>query len=239
MPNHVTTVCEVTGPEAKVAAFQAAHIRPTETKARNREQFDFDTILPMPVVIQNTIRGFGPKERKPGEPTTDCSDVEVAFYAEATLKNKREFVVPPYSWLPKHVKTWGDMRAWLEKEKPAAVFWGKRALLAAAETGYRDWYQWSIANWGTKWGSYDYEFRAREPGRFVFKFATAWSPPRPILAKLAEMWPELRIETKSIDEGGGAWAGSGGVVEETEETRELHMAVYGNTDRIDQAEETA
>jgi hypothetical protein len=233
MPNHITTVATVTGPAERVEAFRVAHIRPTEERAHNREHFDFETIIPMPQSIKDTMRPFDDKDRKPDEPKGSCGDAEVEFYAEACLKNPREFIVNLYPWLPADVKRWGDMKVWLEKQKPVAAFYGKRALVAAAETGYSGWYEWSCANWGTKWGSYDYEERSREPGRFVFAFETAWSPPRPILAKLAEMWPELRIETKSIDEGGGAWSGSGGNVEETEETRELHMAVYGNTERID------
>lgn len=57
--------------------------------------------------------------------------------------------------------------------------------------GYDNWYNWSIANWGTKW----------QPDVCVdfgdtwasANFDTAWSPPEPIYNKLVELFPDLDI----------------------------------------------
>ena len=37
--------------------------------------------------------------------------------------------------------------------------------------GHNNWYDWSNANWGTKWGCYDNEY---EDGHY--RFTTAWNP---------------------------------------------------------------
>lgn len=46
------------------------------------------------------------------------------------------------------------------------------------------WYNWRVENWGTKWEGYDGRFNDDQS---VFTFDTAWSPPLPIIKKLAEL----------------------------------------------------
>lgn len=54
-------------------------------------------------------------------------------------------------------------------------------------------YEWCVANWGTKWGSYNVEFSDGFYGT-RFRFQTAWSPPIPVFRKLCEMFPLLGFE---------------------------------------------
>ena len=203
MPNHITTVCTVTGEVARVQAFQKAHIT---TDKKNRTQFDFETIIPMPECVKATIiddenwgGGFG--------------DADVELYAKALMGNKSCFLLDneriPGIGIPANVKRWGELLEWYDSKKsPAVGKLARAALESAAETGHRGWYEWSCANWGTKWDAYRYDEREVSPGRFVFKFETAWAPPEPIFDKLAELWPDLTFETESIDEGGGDYVGT-------------------------------
>ena len=46
--------------------------------------------------------------------------------------------------------------------------------------GYKDWYSWRIANWGTKWNSWDLVSKEN-----VFYFFTAWDSPCQIIEKLS------------------------------------------------------
>lgn len=61
--------------------------------------------------------------------------------------------------------------------------------------GVDGWYDWCVANWGTKWNSYDCIIN--EDG---ISFNTAWSPATPIVAELAKLIKQDLILTY-IEEG--------------------------------------
>lgn len=184
MPNHVTTICTVTGSPALVAAFVEMMIVPVlcdrhdDCKASpelartcaNRRHFDFEAVLPMPEALEGTV-----------SPSR------------------------------------GD----------------ERNRLAEAETGFPCWYEWSIAKWGTKWNAYGFEERERAPGRYLFRFQTAWSFPEPVFEELSQRFPTLVFDLASFDEGWnfGAVGQIGGRndfrVEEALATDELYERVYG------------
>ncbi len=52
-----------------------------------------------------------------------------------------------------------------------------------------DWYKWQVDNWGTKWNSYS---NKREDN--ILEFETAWSPPIPVIDRLAEMCKFNKID---------------------------------------------
>ena len=54
-----------------------------------------------------------------------------------------------------------------------------------------EWYHWRTQNWGTKWDGYDGRFNCDDFSSFTFD--TAWSPPLPIIKKLAELTGETFI----------------------------------------------
>ena len=43
--------------------------------------------------------------------------------------------------------------------------------------GYSGWYDWSIANWGTKWDLSDVQADRIDPNTVNLTFQTAWAPP--------------------------------------------------------------
>jgi hypothetical protein len=43
--------------------------------------------------------------------------------------------------------------------------------------GHKDWYDWSVANWGTKWEISEFYTNNIEGDTLVLGFDTAWSPP--------------------------------------------------------------
>jgi hypothetical protein len=47
-----------------------------------------------------------------------------------------------------------------------------------------DWYGWRLENWGTKWEGYEGMFNWDQT---AYSFCTAWSPPLPIIKRLAEI----------------------------------------------------
>jgi hypothetical protein len=194
MPNHVTTICTVTGPTEAVDAFVAAHIRPRDDG--KGDHFDFKTVIPMPECVEGTESG---SEADAGfYALTGLHKVEFAFSSQTPMHSAAQHLGFPMGAMTTHE----DYARWLAEKNPDAIEKGKRQLRCFRETGCLSWYDWSVENWGTKWGSYDYVERSREPGRFVFKFETAWSVPRPIFDKLIGLHPELTFALSSIDEGG-------------------------------------
>ena len=59
--------------------------------------------------------------------------------------------------------------------------------------GFDNWYDWSNANWGTKWNSYDVDVDANFDDELTVQFFTAWSCPFPIFAKMKEYCQEHNL----------------------------------------------
>ena len=73
--------------------------------------------------------------------------------------------------------------------------------------GYKNWYDWDIANWGTKWDAYCLSVETTD-NEIMIEFQTAWSTPKPVFLKLAEQYPELMINIDYADEDWGNNCGS-------------------------------
>ena len=65
---------------------------------------------------------------------------------------------------------------------------------------YKDsnnWYNWNIANWGTKWNAYDVEIddKIDDDHPFLgYSFTTAWSPPTNVILALVDYIVEKRLD---------------------------------------------
>lgn len=83
---------------------------------------------------------------------------------------------------------------WMEDEN------GKKRMINGAEqaaikaTGFNDWYDWAIENWGTKWNASEATAESIMDGEAEIRFDTAWAPPAPILEALRKQYPELTFE---------------------------------------------
>jgi hypothetical protein len=53
-------------------------------------------------------------------------------------------------------------------------------------------YDWCCETWGTKWNACDGSLKETKDA-LVYKFDTAWAPPKPVLIKMSEMFPELEF----------------------------------------------
>lgn len=75
------------------------------------------------------------------------------------------------------------------------------------EYGYKNWYDWRIANWGTKWDVesakiYDL-WQYGNNALVIFEFDTAWSPPNEWLLKTSKSFPELTLTCRYEEPGIG------------------------------------
>lgn len=82
---------------------------------------------------------------------------------------------------------------------------GKKYLCNISKYGYRDWYLWSYANWGTKWNSSESDWVCDN----VVMFDTAWSFAYPVIKKLSELFPDVEICFTYADEDSGCNTGNG------------------------------
>lgn len=67
--------------------------------------------------------------------------------------------------------------------------------------GYYNWYDWSIANWGTKWNACDVDITE---DCLSIQFDTAWSCPEGIFKKICKDNPDKKIKFYCDYEDGGS-----------------------------------
>ena len=104
------------------------------------------------------------------------------------------------------------------------------------------WYDWRIANWGTKWDCYECSGMFQGLGKLEISFLTAWSTPAGALVKLSELYPNITIVCEFADEDTGSNVGelvfkSGEITEEnipnySKESVEMANRIYAKADEI-------
>jgi hypothetical protein len=67
--------------------------------------------------------------------------------------------------------------------------------------GHNNWYDWNIANWGTKW-DVDADVQQND-GEIGLMFDSAWSHPQRAIALLAEKFDDLSFHHAYLEEGMG------------------------------------
>lgn len=90
------------------------------------------------------------------------------------------------------------------KEGKGLFSLGERCCSNIRKYGGRDWYDWRIANWGTKWnavGTY-VDWDARQ-----IMFQTAWSAPAAIIDKMSRAFPDVEFEWMYAEEDCGCNTG--------------------------------
>ena len=209
MPNHITNI--ITAPKHVIDALRGDEEQPV----------DFNKIIPMPAILNGiTEDSYTPLAKFLAgalEPGADSGisaairslEVDAAGHRlkESLPKNAdiNQFVIdytmsllvgPDHgvAFLRKMLLDEGRM-----SEKSFEML--TRTMEAYDTCGAFTWFDWSIANWGTKWNAYDAVFG--DSGESV-TFNTAWSTPMPVLQKLSEMYPDDDISVMYADEDIGS-----------------------------------
>ena len=81
----------------------------------------------------------------------------------------------------------------------------------------RDWYDWNIREWGTKWDACDVSFEDLDP--ITYNFSTAWSIPEPVFRAMVAEFPTLEFDFHCEEEQGwgATFAGKDGELSLVEE----------------------
>ena len=125
---------------------------------------------------------------------------DCGFTKNATLKTKRNKII-------KYLKENTTVNEMKE---------GQQALDNLKKYGYKDWYNWRINNWGTKWDACEGGMRDSE-WEVEATFDTAWAPPTPWLEKVSAKYKRLKFTLEYSEEGmgfeGKAFAKAGDIVD--------------------------
>lgn len=100
-----------------------------------------------------------------------------------------------------------------------------------ARFGANNWYDWAIANWGTKWGGYDAERESPD----TVKFLTAWSTPVNAIKSLSLKYPEQEFNVRYADEDFGSNVGEYTIIDG--EIIEYYAPTTGSNRAFDMAAE--
>jgi hypothetical protein len=164
MPNWCGNALNISGPSTDVESF-------VEAITTSEGEHDLTLPHPIPDILLGTTAPPSTHER-----------VE-------ELKAKRE--AGGCQARPDHSGPLTESGSWVTDEYLAEQHANvDQGLQAFAETGYHDWYDWCVRNWGTKWPP-DVHTLAAEDGFIRMVFDTAWAPPDELVLKLSEKFPTL------------------------------------------------
>lgn len=118
---------------------------------------------------------------------------------------------------------------------------GEKAFKNLEKYGYTDWYDWRCDNWGSKWNACN-TFLCDD--KKTIYFDTAWSPSVPLVKKLAEKYPQLKITHEYAEEQIAFYCGkheyaNGQLVERNDyeeyskEAYELYFDLWGCEDEFE------
>lgn len=103
-------------------------------------------------------------------------------------------VIQKYPWA-KDYKTIEDLIAYIKEDENLNLEEGQIAIDNVKNYGHKDWFDWRVANWGSKWDSGD-EVSVNEisDDQISLEMSTAWSPPTTAFATAFEKLSLISIE---------------------------------------------
>jgi len=75
-----------------------------------------------------------------------------------------------------------------------------------AKYGYKNWYDWQCANYGTKWGATSVYLDSEHDNSKTYKFDSAWSPADGLICRISQQFPKLVFSLHYTEES-DAFAG--------------------------------
>ena len=191
MPNHITNRLTINGSPDEVKkvleAIGSAH------ENDDPMYIDFNKIKPMPESL-NIESGSN-------------TDVGMSLY---NIVSKGMESAPVPEWTAKHIQSMLDeanlpftdagIQQFTQNTERGQELYnlGKIANENLAAYQARDWYGWSIREWGTKWNAYDQSLEGN-----TITFLTAWSGVPELLQQVAAQYPNIEFEYMYADEDWG------------------------------------
>ena len=77
------------------------------------------------------------------------------------------------------------------------IDFGKSVPFPSDRNEEKEWFEWRIENWGTKWSASDTviipKFTEEEESTIIYEFCTAWAPPIEWLTKVSGIYPDVKF----------------------------------------------
>lgn len=166
---------------------------------------DSAQIRAMLEAIQNEEVGVGSVDFNKIIPMPESLDIEAGTKTIRGLKAYQDFIqmYTVRQSAKKACKAESEDAFLMQRKDIGRDEWelGKIAWNNICLYGAPTWYQWCNRNWGTKWNAYGYHEGGIDyhDGDCLY-FKTAWWAPRPVLDKLAELYPHIEIKHEWADE---------------------------------------
>ncbi len=203
MPNWVSTHLRVEGPPEQLAAFRDKAKGKPDPDTGGQEPLSFNSFIPMPESLHVEKSSVG--------------EMGYAVFHGGSIDRYLS-----YGYIKQEgIQDREGLMLYLDLKEPDARRLGDTYAENLKLYGHTDWYDWSIANWGSKWDACHVDVLDESEGSLQLRFDTAWSPVEPVLEAMSQQFPELTF-TATFDEEShsfyyeAAWLGG----EKTEE-REL------------------
>lgn len=84
---------------------------------------------------------------------------------------------------------------------PEDIFKGNLGIDEKKKYGEKNWYDWSVSNWGTKWNAYYFDTSLVDEN--TIRFDTAWSTVPGVIAQLSSIFPDILFILDYADEDFG------------------------------------
>lgn len=234
MPNHVKNILTIKGTVKEVNAFVNAITREEIENGESQRIVDFNTLIPMPetlhvcsggpsdmccrVYIKNlfktnkkeyhelykTIKEYNSKQNWEHE------KMELELLTDEDEEEEVARLLKDYS---KSEKRWDENDPVFET-KDDIINYGSKIATNIKLYGCKDWYNWCINNWGTKWNAYDQRHCYTERDNiatYELIFCTAWGIPDKFYEKMYDLvhekYPNLSVRIKYANEDIGSCMG--------------------------------
>ena len=189
MPNIITNRLTLHGAEQEKIDKVFAYLEGEES------EMDFNKIIPMPAELSGT--GCG----------SQADEAWTVFQAKGLGNFERIDDMLTRSWVEEEgIKTREGMIEYLERRfikhghpqnsRFSTLYdYGKHIYGLKQKYGFRNWYEWSVANWKVKWNAFDVSKEGN-----VIEFFTAWAGVPALMLKASEMFPEVTFSYEFADE---------------------------------------
>jgi hypothetical protein len=172
----------------------------------------------MPNWCTNTTNVFGKKDKVRlfeaaiAERAENEGFISTLFPCPQELRDSTASFVDMENPIPENWKNLVSDGTWTQEQydervaETLADVEKKKALIE--KYGFKDWYDWSLHNWGTKWGDCDLRIddvyiNNDDTSTLELRYETAWGPALEALTHISTLFPKLIFYTFYREEGIG------------------------------------